>query len=514
EGCRKPIKGIDSIRAEKLQPGFTWNTTNNCGNSNVGFSDTSRSFFGVQQWQWSFGDGAVGTGKNVQHQYNNAGIYQVRLIITSPLGCKDTITKPVNVVVYNRPSVTIQTNSNGCVSTPHQFTTNVQSADSVSTYSWNMGNGQTQQGKSVTAVYTNAGTYNISLITRTINGCYDTTSTAITVHPAPQLVANKQLQICRGQQIVLRASNATSVTWSNDQQTICSNCTQTTVSPLTTTKYYVSGANQYGCTSRDTVVVNVIQSFNMRISGVDTLCVGEQTQIFSSGATTCTWFPAEGLSKTDVANPFAKPSVTTTYTVIGHDASNCFSDTANVQIVVGAPTQVHLGADTIVIGGSSIVLGSRLTNGIATQYKWSSAAQLNCSNCPEPVATIRRDECFTSTVTNQYGCVTSDTICIKTFCKDAQVFIPNAFSPDADGVNDLFYVMGSGIKVVKSFMIFTRWGELIFQKENFQVNDVSKGWDGTIRGQKAPPDVFVYICNVLCENGVPYSYKGNVAIIK
>jgi gliding motility-associated-like protein len=377
-----------------------------------------------------------------------------------------------------------------------------------------MGNGQTRQGRTVSAVYTNAGTYNINLITQTVNGCYDTTATTITIHAAPQLVANKQVQICRGQQTVLQSSNATSVTWSNDQQTICTNCTQTTVAPLTTTRYYVTGANQYGCITRDTVVVNVIQPFNMRVSGPDTVCVGEQTQIFSSGASACTWFPADGLSKTDVANPFVRPSVTTTYTVIGHDASNCFSDTASVRIVVGTPTQVHLGADTTVIGGSSMVLTSRLTNGIATQYKWSTPAQLNCSDCPQPVATIKKDECFTCTITNQYGCVSADTICVRTFCKSAQVFIPNAFSPDADGVNDVFYVMGSGIKIVKSFMIFTRWGELVFQKENFQVNDLSKGWDGTIRGQKAPPDVFVYICNVLCENDVPYSYKGNVAIIK
>jgi gliding motility-associated-like protein len=94
------------------------------------------------------------------------------------------------------------------------------------------------------------------------------------------------------------------------------------------------------------------------------------------------------------------------------------------------------------------------------------------------------------------------------------VFIPNAFSPDGDGVNDVFYVMGTGVKIVKSFMIFNRWGELLFQKENFVPNNPSFGWDGTIRGQKSPPDVFVYICNVLCENDIPYSYKGNVAIIK
>jgi gliding motility-associated-like protein len=88
------------------------------------------------------------------------------------------------------------------------------------------------------------------------------------------------------------------------------------------------------------------------------------------------------------------------------------------------------------------------------------------------------------------------------------------FTPDGDGVNDILMVRGSGINTVKSFRIFNRWGEVVFEKANFSPNDKSQGWDGTARGVKAPTDVYIYTCEVTCENGNSFVYKGNVAIIK
>ena len=110
---------------------------------------------------------------------------------------------------------------------------------------------------------------------------------------------------------------------------------------------------------------------------------------------------------------------------------------------------------------------------------------------------------------NQYfGCITSDTFPFSLFCKSAQVFIPNAFTPDGDGLNDILMVRGKGI-FVKTFRIFNRWGELVFEKTNFNPNDTKYGWDGKVRGVPATPDVFVYTADVICDNGIIYTYKGN-----
>jgi gliding motility-associated-like protein len=94
------------------------------------------------------------------------------------------------------------------------------------------------------------------------------------------------------------------------------------------------------------------------------------------------------------------------------------------------------------------------------------------------------------------------------------VFIPNAFTPNGDGFNDVLMVRASGIALVKTFRIFNRWGEVVFEKGNFQPNDPQYGWDGKIKGVESGPDVFVYTAEVVCENGTTFSYKGNVSILK
>ena len=124
------------------------------------------------------------------------------------------------------------------------------------------------------------------------------------------------------------------------------------------------------------------------------------------------------------------------------------------------------------------------------------------------------DETIVLTVTNNFGCISTDTIRFKTFCPNTEVFIPNAFTPDGDGINDVLYVQSRGIKLVKSLRIYNRWGEMVFEKNNFNPNDISAGWNGRIRGNLANPDVYVYICEVVCEKGAVQLLKGNVAIIK
>jgi gliding motility-associated-like protein len=131
-----------------------------------------------------------------------------------------------------------------------------------------------------------------------------------------------------------------------------------------------------------------------------------------------------------------------------------------------------------------------------------------------PTAEIKKNISYSVLVTTAYGCTASDTINIKVTCSDEQVYIPNAFSPDGDGINDVLMVRASGIVTVKYFRIFNRWGELVFEKSNFTANNPLYGWNGKVKGVVGGPDVFVYTCEALCENGTSFTYKGNVSIIK
>lgn len=149
-------------------------------------------------------------------------------------------------------------------------------------------------------------------------------------------------------------------------------------------------------------------------------------------------------------------------------------------------------------------------------YVWTPSADIKCygNGCDSAVATVKKDVCYLVKATNVYGCSDTASICIKAFCQNAQVFIPNAFTPDGDGQNDVFMVRATGIATVKSFRIYNRYGGIVFEKYNFTPNTPANGWNGTIKGQTGIPAVYVYIAEVVCENGTTYSYHGNVTLLR
>ena len=99
-------------------------------------------------------------------------------------------------------------------------------------------------------------------------------------------------------------------------------------------------------------------------------------------------------------------------------------------------------------------------------------------------------------------------------CSNA-LFVPNAFTPNGDGQDDVFYPRcGAGISQIKSFRVYDRWGELLFDRENLAPNDASNAWDGTYNGEKPKPDVFIWIVDGVCDNGSIFSNKGNVTLIR
>jgi gliding motility-associated-like protein len=227
------------------------------------------------------------------------------------------------------------------------------------------------------------------------------------------------------------------------------------------------------------------------------------------------------LSNKNSASPTATPKVSTTYHVIGKDNYNCFTDTAEVRIAVGVPTPINIGKDTVITAGEVYQFNApnrfNTISGQANEIRkwiWKSPVELSCRDCASPQARISNDIEVSATAVNIYGCVSHDTLAIKTFCGATELFVPNAFSPDGDGINDVLLVQGKGVKMIKRFMIFNRWGEVVFEKANFLPGDKASSWDGTVRGRPASIDVFVWVAEVICEKGLPSTFKGNVAILK
>ena len=199
------------------------------------------------------------------------------------------------------------------------------------------------------------------------------------------------------------------------------------------------------------------------------------------------------------------------------------SVTADTMIAVGGYPVVKFSKDSFnVPTGYTMQITPAITNASdrnilpIAKYEWMPADNIQCNDpaCSLPTLTVKNNICYTVKATNIYGCSGSDTICITAFCTNAQVFIPNAFTPKGLAANSRFMVRGSGIASVKSFRVFNRWGRVVFEKNNFPPNDAGYGWDGYINGRLADMGVYVYTVDVICENGTPYTYKGNVTLLQ
>jgi gliding motility-associated-like protein len=513
-GCTFPLKGIDTIKVDKIAAGFATSQQVLCGSTTVSFTDTSRAFFGKASVKWSFGDGSFGTGFSATHIYTASGTYPVQMIVLGNSGCSDTVRQELTVQVNSKPTVSINNINTGCTGKPISFTSTVQSADAINIRKWTLSNGATVSTPTFTYQFLQPGTYTLQFTAGTVNGCYDTTSTTLTINPGPELTVSASTALCLGSSVPLSASGAETYQWMPLRGLNCYTCANPVASPTITTPYVVEGKNSFGCVDYDTVVVTVIQPLKMVVSGNDSICIGQSTNLLVRGGTNYNWSPAQGLNNTTISNPTASPTVTTTYRVVGYDGFNCFTDTAFVTVAVGQYPIVELGPDLTLAAGTQHQLISTITNGPIRDWVWTPATDLSCNNCAVPTADIKKDITYAVKVTTPYGCSASDTVSIKVFCESSQVFIPNAFTPDGDGINDILMVRSKGVVTVRFFRIFNRWGNLVFEKSNFQPNNPLYAWDGKINGVVGGPDVYVYTCEVLCENGTSFTYKGNVSIIK
>ncbi|MCK7555585.1 PKD domain-containing protein [Chitinophaga sedimenti] len=210
------------------------------------------------------------------------------------------------------------------------------------------------------------------------------------------------------------------------------------------------------------------------------------------------------------------------YTITVTSPQTGCSVSTDTTIRIGDYPVVKFAQDTLILPtGTLLPLEPQIMNSSApgvlpiASYKWTPAQDLTCNDavCSAPVAHIKNDICYNVLVTNVFGCSASDDICVRVFCKNSQVFIPNAFAPNGNvPENRILMVRASGISAIKSFRVFNRWGQLMYERNNFAPNSPQFGWDGMVKGRKADVGVYVYTVEVVCENGVPYSYKGNVTL--
>ncbi len=359
-------------------------------------------------------------------------------------------------------------------------------------------------------------------------GCVGTVSHTVTVNPLPVLSINPNpVIICKRTPKTVTVSGAGpdgKYRWTPNVFINCDTCATVVLTDTANIIYEVTGTTIHGCMDSISVLVSVLDTNANWVSNDTIICIGDTIQLkaLSQSITsnlnipTYKWSPAESLSTPNNNATLAYPTVTTVYTVV-ITANVCDIRPYTVQVTVEPlPAIVTLPGSATVVHGSSIQLLATAPNVIVSDFAWAPAATLSCDTCDNPIATpVTGTTIYTVTAISNFGCIAKDTLSIHTFCDNSQIWLPNTFTPNGDGINDRFYISGKGISNISMFRVFNRWGQLIYEKANITTNDPSSGWDGTYKGYVLPPDVFYYQVIGQCElGGEPFSYSGDISIVR
>ncbi|MCP9752230.1 hypothetical protein EGI32_14780 [Ferruginibacter sp. HRS2-29] len=365
-----------------------------------------------------------------------------------------------------------------------------------------------------------AGTYS-SIKVKDSKGCI-ALANSVAVGLTNDLVVNagKDSTICQGASLELypTASPAPSKwEWSAagvPSGTLSNPLIQKPIANPVDTALYTITVTAGPCTKQGVMRVNVLWKPIAHAGPDKFVCQGDSALLtgsatHTSGSVTYAWTPVAGLNTPASPQTYVHPPAgTTEYTLTVKDNYNCnFTVSDIVKVTLQPPIHAFAGNDTIAMSNRPHQLNA--TGGI--KYLWSSASSgVTISNpaISNPIATLTADAKFIVRVEDAVGCRASDTIFVKVY-EGPAYYVPNAFTPNGDGRNDIFRPIPVGIAETEYFRIFNRYGELVFE-----TNQYLKGWDGTYRGQRQPMGGYVWVIKGKDRNGRVIDMKGSVALIR
>ena len=326
---------------------------------------------------------------------------------------------------------------------------------------------------------------------------------------------------CEEDQVVIIAStenvNLSDAEWQDANGNVIGQGDTLTIFPSETTTYFVSGTTDDGC------VINgeyqaIFSPVSSLISGPDIICDNEDSTLsaveIEGEDVTLEWQPADliigsNMGSTIDINPFE----TTTYTLTSTNADGCES-VSSYLVSVLTIDEITITADPeeFFFGQNTQLMVTPNLPGYT--YMWNPSEDLDDPTSPNPIVTPSQsgEQTYTVTITTSDGCVYEDSITLRVNeapCRIEQFHVPNMFTPNGDGHNDIFEVYTNAIDDY-TLIVFDRWGEEVFNSADANV----RGWDGTFLGVDLVPDVYGYCVTVACADGPEFVKTGNITLMK
>ncbi|MBL0334782.1 MAG: gliding motility-associated C-terminal domain-containing protein [Chitinophagaceae bacterium] len=486
-------------------PGFIY--TGSCYLNPYSFTDTTRTNYGfVDTWSWNFGDlttlADTSHNQNPQWTFPAPGPRNVTFIVTNSKGCVDTVNATIDVL--GKPLITLPFNDTLICKTE-----SVQlHATGTGVFSWtplsniiNANSANPTVSPPVTTWY---------YVNLSDNGCANTDSVRVRVVDAVSLVAGNDTTICQGDQVQLHA-NSNGLTYSWTPAGILDN--PNIINPFATvnsTTVFTITAFIGNCSATDQLTVITVPYPVANAGEPPVICYNTSTQLHASiTGSSFNWTPTVYMNNPNVLNPVVSPPRTTSYILTVFDTLGCPKPGRDTILVTVNPKVIaNAGHDTTVVINQPLhLLG---TGGVT--YFWSPGTGLNNVNIYNPTGVYGPgidSVKYKLLVTDAIGCSDSDYVVVRIFRTEPAIFIPTAFTPNGDGLNDIEMPIPVGIDKLLYFRIYNRWGQ-----EVFATSTIGQGWDGKINGRNQGSGVFVWVVNAVDYLGRSYFRKGTVTLIR
>ncbi len=340
---------------------------------------------------------------------------------------------------------------------------------------------------------TSSGTYWVEI---TVDGCYDTDTIQVSIVPNPVVDLGSDINMCDGEVAILDAGTGFShYQWNPSGNT-------QTIDVTTGGTYSVTVTDNYGCQGSDSILVTFIDNFDATILTTGPFCENDAPEQFTATDGGGMW-SGNGISSTGLFNP---SNAGTGSHIITYSISDLCGDTATQTIVVNeVPLAVTSHTDETCIGAADGTAQLDISGGtspyiIVWSIGGSSVSLLNL----DPGE-------YSYTISDQNNCTTAGSIIILSGiddCSTPHVWVPNVFSPNGDGENDILFVRGEGISHME-FIIFNRWGQKMYESSNS-----TNGWDGTFKGKACPDGSYSYVLKVKFTNNTETVKSGNITLVR
>ena len=488
------------------EAGFTINDTIQCLKNNLFILNDTSTLVGsnFSSFEWDFGDLTTATGRFVNHSYQSANTFKATLIVTSDKNCKDTTSQ--NLFVLPNPDAGFIINDSAQCMDGNSFIFTISQQPLVTFRQWEFGDGTFDTSRMVAHSYLTTDTFAVKLLLQNQNGCTDSNQKTVLVFPSPltdfsvdnskQCLKNNLFRFTN-----LSDKNATYFDWFFGD-----NHTDTVFEP----SHSYDSAGFYDVLLIASTTNNCIDSFSRKItvmsnpqapwvSSNSPLCEGDDLNLTTGimGNTNYFWTSDFGFKSNLPCPVISKAGFSDSgYYYLKINLWGCESDSTAIKIRVNPLPHLDLGLKRNICYGEKIILDP--SDFMA--YRWQD-------NSTNRTFSVSLPGVYSVQVTNAYSCKNSDSIEITHNCPTV-LFVPDAFSPNNDGINDQFVIVADNMKNFE-IRIFDRWGEIVFQSDHIQTT-----WDGTFKGVLCPIGVYYYELLTLDSNGKVSKAQGMVTLIR